>query len=66
MVCGTSGIPHRPRRVHALLREAARQSGDRRAMRAVDLEGHEVVAPHAHAQDELMCAMTPPSSWKVA
>ena len=42
-------IPHRLGRVHARLRPAVGQSGDRRAVRAVNLERHEVVSTHAHA-----------------
>ena len=41
------GVPHRPRRRHARLDAAVGQAGDRRAVRAVDLEGDEVVAAHA-------------------
>ena len=42
------GIPHRLGRVHPRLAETALQPGHRRAMRAVDLERHQVVAAHAH------------------
>ncbi|CAH1690697.1 hypothetical protein CHELA40_50002 [Chelatococcus asaccharovorans] len=42
------GVPHRPRGVHAVLGEAARETGHGRAMRAVDLESDEIVALHAH------------------
>src|SRR5690242_19847319 len=42
-------IPYRARRVHAVLGPAAGEPGDRRAVRAVRLEGDEVVAPHADA-----------------
>ena len=49
MVCGMSGF-------HTGLGVFTRawvqhllQAGDRRAMRAVDLEGHQIVAPHAGA-----------------
>ena len=43
------GIPHRPRRVHARLAPAFLQAGHRRAERAVDVEGDEIVAAHARA-----------------
>src|SRR5215813_12807537 len=42
-------IPHRPRRAHTMLGPAFGQSGDSRAMRAVNLEGHQIVAANAHA-----------------
>src|SRR5262249_37280506 len=42
-------IPHRPWRVHTMLGPAFGQSGDSRAMRAVNLEGHQIVAANAHA-----------------
>ena len=41
------GVPHRPRRGHAALRAALLQPGDGRAVRAVDVEGDQVVAAHA-------------------
>jgi hypothetical protein len=40
-------VPHRARRGHARLRAAVLQAGHRRAVRAVDVEGDEVVAAHA-------------------
>src|SRR6185503_5460368 len=42
------GVPHGARRADAVLRPAALQTGDGRAVRAVDLEGDEVVAPHPY------------------
>ena len=41
------GVPDRARRRDLRLHAAVVQSGDRRAVGAVDLEGDEVVAPHA-------------------
>ena len=43
------GIPHRPRRVDPRLAPALLQAGDRRAVRAVDMERHQIVAPHPRA-----------------
>ena len=42
-------IPHRPRRVDPRLAPALLQARHRRAVRAVDMERHEIVAPHPRA-----------------
>src|SRR5262249_35675466 len=42
-------IPHRPRRVHAMLGPAFGQTGDSRAMCPVNLKGHQSVAANPHA-----------------
>src|SRR5208282_206027 len=42
-------VPYRLRRRLARLDPAAREPGQRRAARAVELEGDEIVAPHARA-----------------
>src|SRR5579863_3964809 len=41
-------VPDRSRRVDPMLRKAARQTGDRRAVRAVDMKDREIIPPHPH------------------